>query len=182
MEGAAPLSARRTSVVLFACVALAGCGAGEAPRAEEAPATPAPTRPAVPAPPTTPSVTRAAYLRALDDYCATTVRTIERLARTPVDERDPVRAIELLARRYRAGLEQLGQVTPPATLRRIHLLTLAQGRESADRIDDGVRLGRAGETDAATTALGELSGLLPDVSRLPSSVRRGAPACAGPGA
>ncbi len=103
---------------------------------------------------------------------------MDRLVRTKVDEADPIRPIAVLAERYRAGLERLNAVTPPAALRSFHLLTLAAGRESADRIDDGVRLGREGDTDAATTALQELDGLLPD--DLPAAVKAGAPACSRP--
>lgn len=183
---------RRASGLALACLAVGGCGGGASskdgePQAELTPApAPAttPTRPNAPTPPppTTPPVPRATYLDALDAYCATTVRAVERLGRTETDRGDPVAPIATFARRYRVGLERLGRLTPPTALRRLHLLTLAQARESADRIDDGVRFGRAGDIDAATSALGLLSGLLPDAGDLPRAVRRGAPACEGPGA
>lgn len=183
------MSIRRASGLALACLAVGSCGGrGGESQAEVAPEPPAPTitppRPNAPAPtrPTTPPVARATYLDALDAYCATTVRAVERLARTEADRGDPVKPIAVFARRYRVGLERLGRITPPTALRRIHLLTLAQARESADRIDDGVRFGRAGDVDAATSALGLLAGLLPDARDLPRAVRRGAPACEGPGA
>ena len=180
------MSTRRAWAWTLVCLILAGCGgdASERTEAEVAPqpqtgpgAPPAPAaRPGPPpSPPDAPAVPRAEYLDALDAYCAATVRALERLADTAVDERRPVRPIATLSRRYRAALDELGRITPPVALRQLHLLTLAQGRESADRIDDGVRLGRAGDIDAATTALGELQSLLP---QLPDPVRRDAPACA----
>ena len=164
------MSIRRACVAAVAGAALTGCGGGASPAASApAPSAPAQTPGGLPA-------SGARYLGALDDYCTATVRAVERLARTSVDEDDPVRPIATLARRYRSGLETLATRTPPTALRTFHLLTLAQGRESADRIDDGVRLGRAGDIDAATTALGETAGLLP--AQLPPTVRARAPACA----
>ncbi len=171
------MRARGALAVVLAAAGLAACGGGSGDTASTATAptvAPAP-RAATPAPPGTPPVPRRTWFSALERYCRGTVAAVEQLAGTRVDERDPVAPIATFARRYRAGVERLGAVTPPPALRRFHLLTLAQGRESAERIDDGVRLGRAGDTDAATTALGELSGVLP--ATLPRAVRRGAPDC-----
>ena len=81
----------------------------------------------------------------------------------------------MLATRYRTGLERLGRITPPERHRPEHLLALAGGRETADRLDDGVRLGREGDIGAATDSLAELSGVLPTLS---PDLLRAAPACA----
>lgn len=177
--------APRRLALLLVLATLAGCGgsgAGDGVLASEADPPPEPPAPAYtrpnrpsPAPPSTPAVSRARYERALQAYCSTTTRALEALLRSAEDEEDPVRPIEVLARRYRRGLERLGRLTPPAAYRPDHLLALAGGRETADRLDDGVRLGREGDTDAATSALGELSGLLPT---LPPALLRAAPACA----
>lgn len=166
-------------VALLACLVLAGCGGGGAPpppKVSDAPAVT--TRPdlSTPAPPTGAPASTVRYARALDAYCAATISAVGRLARTKDVPADPVAPVAAFARSYRAGLERLARVRPPASVRRFHLLTLATSRESADRIDDGVRLGRHGDTDAATTALGEVSGLLP--TQIPAAVRRRAPRCA----
>ncbi len=186
MGPSAAIAIRRAAALALACAAVGGCGgggAGDEPEARSAREPPAATAadqaaPAAPPSPVAPS----AYLDGLDAYCATTARAIERLGRTDAERGDPVRPIAVFARRYRAALERLGQLTPPAALRNVHLLTLAEARESADRIDDGVRFGRAGDTAAATRALGDLARLLPDADALPQSVRARVPACAGPGA
>lgn len=181
MRGAA-----RRACALLACSVLAGCGGGSSTDAGDAPSTlpdpplatgTAPRAP-TPAPPGTPPVPSAVYVRTVDRYCDTVIDAVDRLIRTKANARDPVAPLAVLARRYRAALERLNRVTPPAALRSFHLITLAAGRESADRIDDGVRLGREGDVDAATTALQELDGILPD--DLPAAVERGAPACSRP--
>jgi hypothetical protein len=101
---------------------------------------------------------------------------VERLGDSAEVPDDPIAPVAAFAEDYRAALGRLGAVAPPAAYRRFHLLTLAQARESADRIDDGVRFGRQGDVDAATTALGELGGLLP--SALPAGLERTARGCA----
>lgn len=159
---------------LLAALLLTGCGGGTdtATRTAAAPATT--TRPTPPTP-STPPVRREHYLRALTTYCRATTRALDAFVTTPEDKRDPIRPLAVLAGRYRTGLERLGQITPPAAYRTDHLLTLATGRETAARLDDGVRLGRQGDIGAATSALNELSDLLPTFT---PTLRRAAPACA----
>lgn len=170
------MHARRAACVALGALALTGCGGGgESTRAAPPPALPPATVPDPSPPPSGPPVGRAAYVDALDAYCRSTVRAAGRLADAPEDDADPIGALAAFARGYRVALERLGALTPPAQLRRLHLLTVAQARESADRVEDGVRLGRQGDIDAATTALEELEGLLPGT--LPAGVRRDAPAC-----
>lgn len=162
---------RRAFLPLLAGVALTGCGGGSDP-ARPAPAPPAQT---TPPPPGGAPASTARYARALDRYCAATVGAVDALAASKEDKADPVAPVAAFARSYRAGLERFARVKPPAALCTFHLFTLATSRESANRIDDGVRLGRGGDTDAATTALGEVSGLLP--ASVPAAVRRRTPHC-----
>ncbi len=149
---------------LAAAGALAGCGGGGG----------APTARPATAPAAAP-LAAGPWTRALEAYCRSTLAAIARLARAPEDRRDETRPVAVFARRYRAGLERFGRVAPPAAERAVQLQTLAAGRESADRLDDGVRFGRRGDTDAATSALEAIAGLLPD--DLPAPVLRLAPAC-----
>ncbi len=166
------------AALVLATIALAGCGGGAA-RDRAAPrsarADPGLTaRPATPPPPTTPAVTPGRYIRALDAYCAQTTRALRRLAGSQASRRDPAAPVAALARDLRSGVERLGRLTPPASLRGQHQLVIAQGREAADRLDTGAQLARAGDTDAATAALLDLQDLLP---RLPASLSGAAPAC-----
>lgn len=171
--------------LVAAVVVLAGCGGGgdgggvlasgpEPPPEPPAPASTRPNRPSPP-PPTTPAASRPAYGRALQRYCTATTRALNRFLATGEARGDPLMPLEVLATRYRAGLERLGRITPPAAYRPEHLLALAAGRETADRLDDGVRLGREGDIGAATDSLAELSGVLPS---LRPELLREAPACA----
>lgn len=175
----------RALLLLVSALLLTGCGGGsegggifasgsEPPPEPPAPAYTRPNRPSPP-PPTSAAVSRSAYGRALQRYCTTTTRAIDRFLATGEAARDPVRPLEVLAARYRAGLERLGRVTPPGVYRPEHLLALAGGRETADRLDDGVRLGREGDIGAATDSLAELSGVLPTLN---PELLRAAPACA----
>ena len=175
----------RALPLLVTGLLLVGCGGGreddgilasgrEPPREPPAPAYTRPNRPSPP-PPTSPAVSPAAYARALQRYCTTTTRALDRFLATGEAKDDPLRPLEVLATRYRAGLERLGRLTPPDVYRPEHLLALAGGRETADRLDDGVRLGREGDIGAATDSLAELSGALPTLS---PELLRAAPACA----
>ncbi len=108
------------------------------------------------------------------DNANTEAGTLLYILHTDPKDPDAVRLIEDLTTRYRRAIGRLGDVVPPDRYRALHLQTLAEGREAADRLDVAAQRARADDFDAATQAVSDLGGLIPT---LPEDVLSRTPSC-----